>query len=82
MRRATCVPELGEHMPTNRVNGIRDSLPAGNLLVRIQAGGSEPSPASDRNRGRFKNDEPTVRGPLRIVFEHQVTRNSPWLNGP
>jgi hypothetical protein len=54
------MPELGEHVSALRVNGVRDSLPSRNLLVRIQAGGSEPSPACDRNRSPFRNDEPTV----------------------
>src|SRR5258708_37094721 len=82
MRGTPCVPELGEHVSTLRVNGVRDSLPSRNLLVRIQAGGSKPSPACDGNRSPFRNDEPTVRGPLRIVLEHQITRNTPRLNGP
>src|SRR5882724_351205 len=82
MRGTPCVPELGEHVSTLRVNGVRDSLPSRNLLVRIQAGGSKPSPGCDRNRSRFRNDEPTVRGPLRIVLEHQITWNTPGLNGP
>src|SRR6266849_4327052 len=82
MRGTPCVPELGEHVSRLRVNGVRDSLPSRNLLVRIQAGGSKPSPGCDRNRSRFRNDEPTVRGPLRIVLEHQITWNTPRLNGP
>src|SRR6202045_4313574 len=36
---------------------------------------------SDRNRSPFRNYEPTFGGPLRIVLEHQVTRNTPRLNG-
>src|SRR5271170_305096 len=60
MRGTPCVPELGEHVSTLRVNGVRDSLPPRNLLVRIHAGGSKPSSACDRNRSPFRNDEPTV----------------------
>jgi hypothetical protein len=42
------MPELGEHVPTLPMNGVRDSLPSRNLLVRIQSGGTEPSPSCDR----------------------------------
>src|SRR5258706_3169522 len=76
------MPELGEYVPTLPMNGVRDSVPSRNLLVRIQAGGTEPSPSRDRNRSPFRNHEPTFGGPLRIVLEHQVTRNAPRLNGP
>src|SRR5258708_19915593 len=82
MRGTPCMPELGEHVSTLPMNGIRDSLPSRNLLVRIQAGGTEPPPSRDRNRSPFRNYEPTFGGPLRIVLEHQVTRNTPRLNGP
>src|SRR6266852_6671760 len=82
MRRTPCMPELGEHVSTLRMNGVRDSLPSRDLLLRIQGGGSEPSATCDRNRSPFRNDEPTVRGPLRIVLEHEVTWNTPWRNGP
>src|SRR6266446_1402386 len=82
MRGTPGMPELGEHVPALPMNGVRDSLPSRNLLVRIQAGGTEPSPSCDRNRSPFRNDEPTFGGPLRIVLEHQVTRNTPRLNGP
>src|SRR6266478_5374993 len=60
MRSTPCVPELREHVSTLPMNGVRDSLPSRNLLVRIQAGGSKPSPACDRNRSPFRNYEPTV----------------------
>src|SRR5713226_6337296 len=82
MRGTPCMPELGEHVPPFPMNGVRDSLPSRNLLVRIQAGGTEPSPSCDRNRSPFRNYEPTFGGPLRIVLEHQVTWNAPRLNGP
>jgi len=40
------MPELGEHVPTLPMNGVRDSLPARNLLVGIQAGApNHPPPA-------------------------------------
>src|SRR5712671_4728475 len=77
-----CMPELGKHIPTLLMNSVRDSLPPCNLLLRIQAGGREPSASCDRNRSCFRNDEPTVGGPLRIVLKHQIARNIPRLNGP
>src|SRR5258708_15497756 len=46
------------------------------------AGGTEPPSSRDRNRNPFRNYEPTFGGPLRIVLGHQVTRNTPRLNGP
>src|SRR6266853_119317 len=58
MRGTPRMPELGEHVPMLGMNGVRDSLPPRNLLVRIQAGGSEPSPGCDRNRSRFRNYKP------------------------
>src|ERR1700683_4657326 len=77
-----CMPELGKHVSTLLMTGVRDPLPPCNLLLRIHAGGREPSTASDRDRSRFRNDEPTVGGPLRIVLKHQIARNIPRLNGP
>ena len=60
MRGTPRVPELGEHVPTFRMNCVRDSPPPRDLLVRIQAGRPEPSAACNRNRSRFRNYEPTV----------------------
>src|SRR4029077_1571810 len=82
MRGTPGVPELGEHVSALRVNGVRDSLPSRNLFVRIQDGCPEPSAARNRNRSRFRNYEPTFRGPLRVVLEHQISWNGPRLNGP
>src|ERR1700682_4622623 len=58
--------------------------PMGNALLFMRlrfAGGTEAPPSRDRNRSPFRNYEPTFGGPLRIVLEHQVTRNTPRLNG-
>src|SRR6202140_4216621 len=82
MRGTPCMPELGEHVPTLPMNGVRDSLPSRNLIVRILAGVTEPPPSRDRNRSPFRNYEPSFGGALLIVLEHQVTRNTPRLNGP
>src|SRR6266849_3041812 len=60
VRSTPCMPELGEYVPSLPMNGVGDSLPSRNLLVRIQTGGSKPSSACDRNRSPFRNDEPTV----------------------
>src|SRR5216683_1146321 len=60
VRGTPCMPELGEYVPSLPMNGVGDSLPSRNLLVRIQTGGSKPSSACDRNRSPFRNDEPTV----------------------
>src|SRR5271156_2507654 len=77
-----CMPKLGKHIPTLLMNGVRDLLPPRILFIRIHAGGREPSAPRDRDRSRFRNDETTVRSPLRIVLKHQIARNIPRLNGP
>src|SRR5258708_6673917 len=60
MRSTPGMPQLGEHVPSLPMNVARASPPPSNLLVRIQAGGSEPPSACDRNRSPFRNYEATI----------------------
>src|ERR1700682_1965229 len=58
--------------------------PMGNAYCSCDSdslGAPKHPPSPDRNRSPFRNYEPTFGGPLRIVLEHQVTRNTPRLNG-
>src|ERR1700688_941341 len=59
--------------------------PMGNAYCSCDSdslGAPNHPPAAIRNPSPFRNYEPTFGGPLRIVLEHQVTRNTPRLNGP
>lgn len=49
VRQPAHVPELQEHLPALRVDGIDDELPAGDLLRRVDAGRAR-QPAAVRLR--------------------------------
>ena len=72
---------IGEHAAALRVDGARDVLPAGDLLVRIQSRRAKPSPARNRNRSPFRDDESAFRSALRVIFEHQLPGNIAGLFG-
>jgi len=74
------MPELREHAPTLRVDGVRDSPPSGDLLVGIHSRRSEPSAARNRNRGCLGDDKTAFRSALRIVLKHQFTGDITWLS--
>src|SRR6266478_5614764 len=57
------------------MDSSRDFLPAGDLLVGIHPGRSKPSAACDRNRCSLRDDESAIRNALRVIFEHQASRD-------
>ncbi len=73
------MPELREHAPTLRVDGVRDSPPSRDLLVGIHSRRSEPSAARNRNRGCLGDDKTAFRSALRTVLKHQFTGDITWL---
>src|SRR5260370_3770246 len=70
------MPELGEHVAAFGMPPICGALAACDLLVTLNPRGAPVAPRRRRDGGRFREDEPAVRGTLTIVFQHQVARHT------
>ena len=73
---AAGVPELREDGAAFGVDRIRDALPPGDLLVGVKPRRVVVASRRERNRGRLGDDQSTIRGALRVIFELQVTGNA------
>ena len=74
VRDAADVPELQENAAALGVHGGGDLLPAGDLLVGIDAWGVRVAMAAGRDCGRLGDDQAGA-GALGVVFGHQVRRD-------
>jgi hypothetical protein len=62
------MPELQEDEGALGVDGINDLAPTFDLLVRPDAGHAGIAEGSRRDRRGLGNDQPALRGALRIIF--------------
>ena len=73
-RQAAAVPELADDQPATGMDCIGDQAPAGNLLIRPDAGGEGVAAALWRNDGAFGNDQAGT-GALGVVLGHHRRRH-------
>src|ERR1700733_12486538 len=76
MSRAPGVPELDEHAPALGMDRVRDALPADDLFVAVDPRRAPVAAAGGRDRRRFREDQPAIRGTLAVVFEVQIARRA------
>jgi len=72
---AADVHELHEDAAASRVNGVGDSLPAGDLFRRVDRRRPRIADSSRGWRGALGDDE-TGRGALAVVLDRQIRRHS------
>ena len=74
MRDPADMPQLQEDDPALGVNGIDDLSPAGNLLLRIDAGHAGAAESGGHDRRRLGDDQSARRSTLGVIFDVQRPR--------
>src|ERR1700722_17013666 len=67
MRDCPCMPQLCNHAAAGRVDGIRDTSPSADLLLRPEAGCIGPAKSFRTNRGGLGDDQ-SGRSTLRVIL--------------
>jgi hypothetical protein len=74
------MPQLCKDMAPFFMNDINDFFPSVDLCIRVNARGTVLPATGKAQLDRFRDDESTIRRSLRVVFQHQIARNTLWLD--
>ena len=70
VRRPASVPKLDEHVTAVGMDRICNPFPTRHLLIAVETRCAAVAAARRRDRRRFCENQPAVRGTLAIVFTH------------